>query len=207
MTEGTPNLHWPGANDKAVVEEMLRDHQSRQWYECNEFVKKRVYGQAKNIPQDRRDDIVQEVMIRVKKYLPTFRYDCLLTTWIAPMILSCIIDEHRRSAYEKLVISLDDSHNEGEHESEGLVVPASQTVEEESIVHEEFASALLALEEYVASHANSERNRQILDMVLLEGRSQEEAARAVGCSAPVAGYVVRSAQQYVREKLGHHRRR
>jgi hypothetical protein len=39
-------------------------------------------------------------------------------------------------------------------------------------------------------------------MVLLESRSLEEAAKAVGCSAPVAGYVVRSAQRYVRERLG-----
>ena len=40
-------------------------------------------------------------------------------------------------------------------------------------------------------------------MVLFESRSLEETARAVGCSAPVVGYIVRSAQRYVREKLGH----
>jgi hypothetical protein len=37
---------------------------------------------------------------------------------------------------------------------------------------------------------------------MFEGRSLEAAAKAVGCSAPVASYVVRSAQRYVRESLG-----
>jgi hypothetical protein len=40
-------------------------------------------------------------------------------------------------------------------------------------------------------------------MVLFENRSIEDVAQMVGCSAPVAGYVVRSAQRYVREKLGY----
>jgi DNA-directed RNA polymerase specialized sigma24 family protein len=53
----------------------------------------------------------------------------------------------------------------------------------------------------VSLHANPIRNGQILDMVLFEDRSLEEVAKAVGCSAPVVGYVVRSAQRYVRERL------
>lgn len=203
MTEGKPNLSWPGANDRVVVEEMLRDRLSEQWYECYEFVRKRVKSQAANIPQDRWNDITQEVLIRVEKYLPTFRHRCSLTTWIFRIIQSCIVDEHRKLVVANQFISLGDSHDEGEHESESLEVPTSQTVEDECIMHDDLVRALLALDEYVVSHANSERNRRILDMVLFEDRSLEEAARAVGCSAPVAGYVVRSAQRYVREKMGY----
>jgi len=72
-------------------------------------------------------------------------------------------------------------------------------------MHDDLRKALAALQEYVSTHANSIRNGRILDMVLFEGRSLEEAAKTVGCSAPVASYVVRSAQRYVREKLGYHR--
>ncbi len=69
-------------------------------------------------------------------------------------------------------------------------------------MHDDLRKALAALQEYVSTHANPIRNGRILDMVMFEGRSLEAAAKAVGCSAPVASYVVRSAQRYVRENLG-----
>jgi len=47
MTQSKPNLPWPGASDRIVVEEMLRDGASGQWYECREFVKRLV--QAKTL--------------------------------------------------------------------------------------------------------------------------------------------------------------
>jgi hypothetical protein len=64
MTDTQPYLPWPGANERVVVEEMLRDHISGQWFECHLFVTKRVQIQAKNIPQDQWEDLVQEAMIR-----------------------------------------------------------------------------------------------------------------------------------------------
>jgi len=67
MTEGKSYLPWPGADDRIVVEEMLRDHSSGQWHECYIFVRKLVHAKAKNIPKDHWEDIVQDAMI---SYLP-----------------------------------------------------------------------------------------------------------------------------------------
>lgn len=82
MIEAKPYLPWPGADDRTVVEEMLRDSISGHWYECRVLVKKIVHAWAKNIPQDHWEDIVQEAMIRLGKSLPSF----LLVTLSAPTL-------------------------------------------------------------------------------------------------------------------------
>jgi RNA polymerase sigma factor (sigma-70 family) len=206
MTEGKPYLPWPGADDKIVVEEMLRDSISEHWHECYLSIKRLVHVHAKNISNDHWDDIVQEAMIRVHKYLPTFQYQCAFRTWLFGIVRSCIIDDYRKSSRAgPHIVPLGDPHDDAEHEGDAFTANATQTVEDVFIVRDELDKALVALQEYVSIHANPIRNGQILDMVLFEDRSLEEAAKAVGCSAPVAGYVVRSAQRYVREKLGHQR--
>jgi RNA polymerase sigma factor (sigma-70 family) len=204
MTEGKPYLPWPGADDRIVVEEMLRDRSSGQWYECREFVKRLVQGQAKNIPKDHWDDIVQDAMIRLDKSLAIFQYHCAFRTWIFGIVRSCIIDVYRKSRRAGThMVPLGDPHEDAEHEGDAFTANATLTVEDAFITRDELDKALLALQEYVSLHANPIRNGQILDMVLFEGRSLEEVAKAVGCSAPVVGYVVRSAQRYVRERLRH----
>jgi|SRR5579859_3258854 len=204
MTEGKPYLPWPGADDRIVVEEMLRDSQSGQWFECREFVKRHVQVKAKNIPQDQWEDIVQEVMIRVDKSLRNFQFQCALRTWLFFIVRSCIIDAHRRFTHAgQFMASLGDPHDDLEREGDAFTANMQGTVEDQCITRDELNKALAALQEYVSTHANPLRKGRILDMVLLEGRSHEETAKALGCSAPVVGYVVRSAQRYVREKLGY----
>lgn len=204
MIEGKPDLPWPGADDRAVVEEMLRDAKSGQWYECNEFVKKLVQARAKNIPIDYWDDVVQDAMIRVDKFLPTFKYQCALRTWLFGIVRSSIIDAYRKfKRVGRFTVPPGDPHDDVEQQGDASTVHRPGTVEDACIMHDELDKAMVALHEYLSTHANSLRNGRILDMVMFEGRSLEEAAKAVGCSAPVAGYVVRSAQRYVREKLRH----
>ncbi len=204
MTEDKPYLPRPGADDRIVVEEMLRDSRSEQWYECYLSVKRLVQLQAKNIPEDHWEDIAQDAMIRVHKYLPTFQYQCAFRTWLFGIVRSCIIDDYRKSTRAgQLTVSLGDTLDDTERESDAFTANAAQTVEDACITRDELGKALVALQEYVSIHANPIRNSRILEMVLLEGLSLEETAKAVGCSAPVVGYVVRSAQRYVREKLGH----
>ncbi len=206
MTEGKPYLPWPEANDKGVVEEMLRDPQSGQWYECREFVRKRIQIQAKNISQDYWDDLVQDTMIRIDKSLPTFQYHCTLKTWIVGIIRSCIIDAYRKFIRAgQLIAFLSEAHDDIEREGDTFTANMTRTIEDECILRNELVEAIAALQEYLSTHLNPERNGQILKMVLFESRSLEEAAQVVGCSAPVAGYVVRSAQRYVRERLGDER--
>lgn len=232
MTEGKPYLPWPGGDDKIVVAEMLRDSLSGQWYECCEFIKWLVRVQATNISRDHWDDIVQEAMIRVNKYLPTFQFHCKLRTWLFSIVRSCIIDFYRKFIrVEEALDPIDDTqdvvegeggggkshvqrtrnmHNFQAHLNESIATTGERNisianipgaVEDECIKLDEISQGLAALEEYVSTHGNPERNARILDMVIFEGRSLEAAAKAVGCSAPVAGYVVRSAQRYAREKV------
>ena len=204
MTESKPSLPWPGADDRLVVEAMLVDSMSAHWNECYKFVKGLVQVEAKNIPVDYCEDIAQEAILQISKSLPTFKYQCSLRIWLLAIVNSCIIEAYGKLKQNRQSINLlfYDLDYEG---SEEVASPTNtpETVEDESTVHLELYQALAALQEYVSTHAHSTRNGQILDMVLLEGCSLEEAARAVGCSAPVASYVVRSAQRYVRERLGY----
>ena len=206
MTEGNAYLPWPGADDRIVVEEMLRDPISGQWYECREFVKRCVQKQATNIPKDSWDDIVQDAMMRVNKSLPTFHFVCSFRTWLFGIARSSVIDAYRKfTRAGQHEAPPGDPHDNAEREGDALTVSRPETVEDECITRDELSKALTALQEYVSTHANPVRNGRILDIVLLEGRSLEEAAKAVGCSAPIAGYVVHSAQRYVRERLGYRR--
>ncbi len=188
-------------DDKIIVEEMVRDSSSGQWHECYLFVKRLVQSQAHNIPYNQWDDIVQEAMIRIHRYLPTFQFQCAFRTWIFNIVHSCIIDTYRKSARAGQMIPLGELQGDVELDGEMPAANVPGTVEDECIIRDELQKALTALREYVSLRSNSKRNREILKMVLFENRSLEETAQVVGCSAPVVGYVVRSAQRYVREKL------
>lgn len=204
MTESKSYLPRQGADDRIVVEEMLRDRSSGQWHECYVFVKRRVQVQAKNIPKDHWEDIIQDAMLRINKYLPTFQFQCTFRTWIFNIVRSCIIDAYRKSTRAgQLMTPFGDPHDDVELEGDMSTANSPGTVEDVCITRDELHTALTALQEYVSIRAKPARNGKILNMVLFEGHSLEEAAKAVGCSAPVAGYVVRSAQRYVRERLGY----
>ena len=206
MTKDKSYLSRQATDDKIRVAEMLRDSSSGQWYECYVFVNRLVQLQAHNISTNHWDDIVQDAMIRIHKYLPTFQFQCAFKTWIFNIVRSCIIDDYRKSIRAgQIMIPLGDSHDDFELEGDMPTVNAPGTVEDVCIIRDELHKALAALLEYVSLHSNPTRNRKILNMVLFENRSLEETARAVGCSVPVAGYIVRSAQRYVREKLDYQR--
>lgn len=69
--------------------------------------------------------------------------------------------------------------------------------------HDDIEEALQLLREYIITHSKSRRNGKILELVIYEGCSLEEAAKAAGCSAAVVSYVVHEAQRYAREMRGH----
>ena len=204
MTESKHYLPWPGADDRIVVEEMLRDRRSGQWYECREFVKRLVQAQAKNIPQDLWDDLVQDTMIRVDKSLLTFHYQCRLRTWIFIIVRSCIVDARRKfKRVGQFMAPLGDPLNENDYEDEGFALSEARSAEDVSVVNDELRNATAALLEYTNTHSNQIRDQLIIRMVIFEGHTHMEAAKAVGCNAPVVGYVVRQAQRYVREMMGY----
>ncbi len=204
MTKGRSDGHWPGADERSVVEEMIRDPASKHWEECSKLVKQRVYAKAKNIPNNLQEDIIQEVMYKVTKYLPGFEFRCALKTWMNQIIEHCIIDTHRRLPnHGQLIASIGDPLNEGDREGEVFAVSEERSAEDAYMTNDDLRNAVADLLEYTNLHSNPTRNRLIIRMVIFEGHTHVETAIVVGCNAPVVSYVVREAQRYAREKMGH----
>ncbi len=193
---------WPGDDERLVVNEMIYDGSSKHWEECSHFVQRRVYLKAKNIPRPFKDEITQEIMLKVIRHLPAFHFHCTLRTWLNLIIQNCIVDAYRRMRMEeRFHFSLADQLEEGDDEEESFSLHEEKSAEDACMVIYDLRKALIALKEYTHTRPNSDRNWLILQMVLLEGVNHKEAAETTGCSAPVVGYVVREAQRYVREKL------
>lgn len=204
MSNGQPYLPRSGVDERVIIEEMIRDRHSKDWEACNNFVKRCVYSKAKNIPSNRHEDIIQEVMYKVTKYLPHFRFQCTFKTWLNQIIESCIINVYRRLQNERPYQSpLVDPPNESDSEREGPHASEAKSAEEAFETNNEILNGIAALLEYANTHSNPIRDRLILRMVLFEGQTHAEAAKAAGCHAPVVGYVVREAQRYAREKMEH----
>ena len=204
MTDDNAGSYWPGTDERSVVEEMLRDRDSKHWEECRKVVKQRVYVRAKNIPTNRREEIIQEVMVKIVRYLPGFHFHCALKTWLSLIIESCIVDVYRNLRNEGQFFGLPgDTLNENDYECESGILNEARSAEDTFILSEELRSAITALWEYAGMHSNPTRDRLIVRMVIFEGHNHIETAKVAGCNAPVVGYVVREAQRYAREKMGH----
>lgn len=189
----TSQQSWTGLDEKSVIDEMIRDPNSKHWTECHEYVRWRIQIQAKNIPTDKKEDLISEVMFRIFKFLDSFQNNSKLTTWIYSIISRCIADSYRKDSIIQLhQMPLEDVVNND------FANQAALTPEEIAIIRDELANALKALENYIKAHTKSDRNTKILYMVFFQGHSLEMAAREAGCSAAVAGYIVRSAQRYIR---------
>ena len=204
MSDDQHYLPRPGMNEKTIVEEMIGDKHPEHWRACSDFVNHSVHAKATNIPGDYHEDIAQEALYKIEKGLPHFRFQCTLRTWVNLIVERCIIDEHRKlSNEERKHFSLTDQPIESDREDEGLIKAEEKSAEDAFMLHDEIQKGWAAVLEYANKHSNPVRDRHILWMVVREGKTQAETAVAVGCSAPVVGYVVREAQRYAREKLGH----
>src|SRR6266516_7947312 len=90
-----PYLPQPGVSERLIVEEMLRNRDSEHWMQCDQFVKRQVYIKAKNLSWSSQEEVIQEVMYRIARNLPEFRFECAFKTWLYQIISSRIVDEHR----------------------------------------------------------------------------------------------------------------
>ena len=86
MTEGKPYLPWPGADDRIVVEEMLRDRSSGQWHECYVLVTRLVQIQAHNISNDHWDDLVQEALAKALTNIDLVRPETNMVVWLCTFL-------------------------------------------------------------------------------------------------------------------------
>jgi RNA polymerase sigma factor (sigma-70 family) len=203
MLDDQPYLLRPEMDERAIAREMMHDKDSEHWKACNNFVNHCVHAKATNIPIDYHEDIAQEVMYKIERGLPGFRCESTLKGWVNIIIERCIIDAHRKLQNEvpyasHLAISAHDSDPEGEEPG----TSEAKSAEDAFLINDEIRNGWAALLEYANTHANPIRNQLIIRMVIYEGRTYAEAAKAAGCSEPVVGYVVREAQRYAREK-GH----
>ncbi len=204
MTGVTSGSNWPGTNERSTVKEMLQDPDSKFWEECSKFVKRRVYSKAKNIPIDYHDEIVQDVLCKLARYLPDFHFQCSLKTWLNLIIERCTIDQYRKLQHEDEIRSPlveRDPSDESEYENDALASAENPSTEDIALSNEYVHEAIAALFEYATLHSNPTRDRLILQMVVFEGYTHEQTARAAGCNPPVVGFVVRAAQRYAREKM------
>src|SRR5260370_1968435 len=183
MIEGKRYPPWQGGDDRIVVEEMLRDRTSGKWYECREFVKRLVQVQAKNIPQNHWEDLVQDAMMRVDKYLRTFRYQCKLSTWLFGIVRSCIIDAHRKfTRAGQFIAPPGDPLDDVEREYDEIDADRAKTAEDVCIIHDDLRKALAALQESVSTHSNPIRNVPILDIVIFQVLSPPPLLKSSTCS-------------------------
>src|SRR5713226_3444987 len=158
---------WPGPDDKPVVNQMLADPYSHQWSECRSFFER--LKQIRDIPEDTREDVVQNAMVTVSRSLPAFRFDCKFSTWLVYVARSRITDAQRDlNRYKKQFIAQSEAPYNEENETDTFTIEAQHTTEEECIIRENISEAMKALQEYVSAHSKPARNRQILQKIMLD---------------------------------------
>lgn len=204
MTEGKPGYQWSELNDEAVIEAMLMNADSEHWNKCSAFIRYLIEKRFSNLSPHFQDDTIQDIMLSVHKSLPTFRYQSKFTTWLTSIARNRTIDVLRQQAEitwrERYLDDLPENH-ESDIESSASNVP--RTPEEIVLTQERIQEAFATIETFLRLHAKYERNRQILQMVLIDGYSYEETAQIIGENAPVIGYIVRSARTYLDQKLSY----
>src|SRR6266516_4554226 len=99
-------ISWPGADEKVVVEEMLRDSQSSHWQECSVVIRRFIQKQVQNVSQDQQDDLAQEIIIRVYKSLSAFQNKCTPGTWLFSIMRNCIFDAYRKLTRTRQLMTL-----------------------------------------------------------------------------------------------------
>jgi RNA polymerase sigma factor (sigma-70 family) len=190
---------WPGPDEKLIVKEMLRDPQSEHWTKCREFIKMLIEPRCRDLPSQLYEDAIQETMASIYNGLPGFRHNSKFTTWLTAIAQNRITDIRRKYAPIILQeVTADETAEEKEETPGTFRISSSRTPEADFLTQETLKETIAKIEEFIKRHSKTERNRQILQMVMFEGYSCEETARVLGISAPVVSYVVRSARGYIR---------
>lgn len=202
MAEGKSRNQWFELDDTLVIEAMLSNNGSEHWERCREFVRNYIEKQFSNLASPLREEAVQATMLSVHKSLATFRYQSKFITWLSSIAYHRAIDLLRRQASIGQWEVHSDNPSESHEDNAGIsTANIPRTPEEIVLTNELIQETLVEIEMFLQMHAKSERNRQILQMALYDGYSQEETARILGIPTPVVGYVVRSARDYLRKML------
>lgn len=198
---------WPGPNEKQIIVEMLEDRDSEHWGKCSEFMKGLVLKESSkyfpHLSPDLVEEVCQNAMVSVVTGLPDFRAESKLTTWLTVIAYRRTIDALRfRKRNIQTYTTLTNLIEDEETEVVTYELEVSGTLEEICTTSEKLREVQAEISAYIDSHASSERNRKIADMVLFEGHTLEEAAREVGVTAAVASYFIRTLRGYLEEMFG-----
>jgi RNA polymerase sigma factor (sigma-70 family) len=201
MSKSGVEDRWPGPDDRLVVAVMLADTSSSHWNECLNFVEMII--KLSNLPASSKEEAVQKAMMVVFRSLKEFRYECRFRTWLRIIVYTRVVDDHRYRARNQRLAHTHDPPEALEYVADysGLEITSpSSTPEEICLLQEALREVLAELQVYADAHRHPERDRFILQKVLLDGHSREDVARELGISAAMVGYVVRSAQQHLRDQ-------
>ena len=194
--------HWPGQDDRAVVKEMLANKDSQHWTECHNFIQKIV--QVASLPPYLKEEVVQNTMISVATGISNFHFQCRLTSWLYVVTNKRIIDMARKHLYDsKWTFTSNYPSEDTENEADILKIHTLKTTEEVCLIREELQEVDKEILEYLKTRTYPTRDHRILKLAWIDGLSHEEIAIRVGVSAPVVGYVIRTAQSYLRHKMKH----
>ena len=148
-------------------------------------------------------------MLSVHKNLAAFRKDCKLTSWLTTVARTNAITQIRRQKdLLRREVHTESSSESQDDELDSLEISTSKTPEEIALTNERIQETFAMIEAFLmpstaseGSKVWAERNREILQMVLIDGESQERTAQKLGIPAPNVGYMVRAARAYLSEKL------
>ena len=202
MAESKESNRWTELNQAMVLAELRACGDSAYWVRCGEFVQYLVNTHFSTLRPQIKEEVVQDILLLVHTHLATFRGESQFTTWLARIVRNRAIDVLRRQKRPtELEVYLEELPETHEDDGECSYATSPQTPEDIALTQELLQEVLVALEEYVQTHAKAERNGRIVSLVLYYGYSQEQTAQMLGVPAPVVGYIVRSAREYIRQKL------
>jgi RNA polymerase sigma factor (sigma-70 family) len=196
-----PQSQWPGPFDASVIDAMLNDPNSHHWSECQTYVNRLVLKWASGFSVEVKEEIAQNAMLWIVRYLPNFKRQCRLTTWIIQIVHTRIADAGReqQTSFRRQALPLNDFDEDDENEVYNSKISSPRTVEEECVSREELREAFNGFTKYLSTHPKSERVRLILEMHMA-GFNQQDIARDLKIPAPNVGYAIRTFQRFLREQ-------
>src|SRR5260370_24170641 len=101
MAERKSGNRWSALNDAEVIVAMLSSTDSEYWGTCSDFLRYLLEKHFSKLSWQLKEDIAQDIMLKLSKSLSSFRGQCKFTTWLVSVIRNRTIDVLRRHALSK----------------------------------------------------------------------------------------------------------
>ncbi|HZO75454.1 MAG TPA: sigma-70 family RNA polymerase sigma factor [Ktedonobacteraceae bacterium] len=183
-------MNWP-EDDRSVVTEMQKDPLSPEWQKCRAFFIKKYM--KKGYPDTIKEDVVQEALIKVLKYLGTFSYKYPLVVWLGIIFTSTAIDFFRKERKERANISLNVLQDASEEDLE--VAIETRTPEDDALIREEIREVITGYHKALEGRRNGKRDFYVWSRVLL-GQEVRQIADHLKIDRQTIYRVIREAKQY-----------